>query len=88
MEILVESQGSPSGNRVVEINPSRGGNVCLAQPVARVPATHSEAPDLRLLIEVRIALLHVLDLAPRIIQCRVRLAQEVIDVPAGGDLIP
>ena len=31
MEILVESQGSPSGNRVVEINPSRGGNVCLAQ---------------------------------------------------------
>ena len=33
MEILVESQGSPSGNRVVEINPSRGGNVRLAQAV-------------------------------------------------------
>ena len=32
LEIPVESQGSPTGNRVVEINPSRAGNVRKGQP--------------------------------------------------------
>ena len=36
-EIPVESQGSPSGNRVVEIDPSRAGNVCQAQSKRWLP---------------------------------------------------
>ena len=31
MEIPAESQGSPSGNQVVEMDPSRAGNVYKAQ---------------------------------------------------------
>ena len=43
LEILVESQGSPSGNRVVEINPSRGGNVRLAQRTSGLPSSDRRA---------------------------------------------
>ena len=56
MEIPAESQGSPSGNRVVEINPSRAGNVRKGQSTSsatrRRPPPTSSATRRRAAIQI------------------------------------